>query len=77
MRLPQLRAMEVDVTEWDPPPIHAAALRALACEVRLYCPSVVTVVFVCDFERHLVRVVERGMVIYDEDAATENLWREV
>ena len=77
MRLPQLRCLEVDVSDWDPAPIHVAALRALACELRLYCPSVVTVIFVYDFERYLVRVVERGMVTYDEDAATENLWREV
>ena len=77
MRLRHLRCIEVDVSEWDPPPIHAPALRALTCELRLYCPSVATVVFVYDFERHLVRVAENGQAVYDEDGMTENLWREV
>ncbi|KAH9932821.1 uncharacterized protein BXZ73DRAFT_101357 [Epithele typhae] len=76
MRLPQLRCVEVDVSEWEPAPVHAAALRALACELRLYCPSVTGVVFVYEFERHLVRVAENGMVVYDEDAATDALWRD-
>ncbi|KAI0738875.1 hypothetical protein C8Q80DRAFT_1275097 [Daedaleopsis nitida] len=77
MRLPQLRCIEVDVSEWDPPPTHAAALRAVTYEVRLYCPTVVTIVFVYEFERHLVRVVG-GLAVYDdEDAVAENLWREV
>lgn len=76
MRLPQLRCIEVDVSEWDPPPTHAAALRAVAYEVRLYCPTVATIVFVYEFERHLVRVVG-GLAVYDEDAVAENLWREV
>ncbi len=76
MRLPQLRCLEVDVSDWDPPPTHPAALRAVTYELRLYCPSIVTVVYVYDFERHLVRVVH-GLATYDEDALTENLWREV
>ncbi|RPD56683.1 hypothetical protein L227DRAFT_508145 [Lentinus tigrinus ALCF2SS1-6] len=76
MRMPQLRCVEVDVSDWDPPPTHAAALRALTCELRLYCPSITTVVFVYDFERYLVKVVG-GLAVYDEDAVTENLWREI
>ena len=76
MRMRQLRCLEVDVSEWEPSPIHAAALRALACEIRLYCPSVNTAVFVYDFERHLVRVAENGQAVYDEEGITEDLWRE-
>ncbi|RDX48764.1 hypothetical protein OH76DRAFT_1472247 [Lentinus brumalis] len=76
MRIPQLRCIEVDVSDWDPPPTHTAALRALTCELRLYCPFITTVVFVYDFERHLMKVVD-GLVVYDEDAVTENLWREI
>ncbi|KAI0369412.1 hypothetical protein BV20DRAFT_1020809 [Pilatotrama ljubarskyi] len=75
MRLPQLRCIEVDVSDWDPPPTHAAALRALTHELRLYCPSVTSVVYVYDFERHLVRM-EGHVATYDEDAATDNIWRE-
>ena len=76
MRMPQLRCVEVDVSDWDPAPTHAAALRALTCELRLYCSSITTVAFVYDFERYLVKVVG-GLVVYDEDAVTENLWREI
>ncbi|PIL34924.1 hypothetical protein GSI_02711 [Ganoderma sinense ZZ0214-1] len=76
MRLRHLRCLEVDVSEWDPPPTHFAALRALTFELLLYCPSVSMVIFVYEFERHLVRVVDHA-VVYDEDGATENLWREV
>ncbi|KAI0629917.1 hypothetical protein C8Q77DRAFT_1064854 [Trametes polyzona] len=76
MRLPQLRCVEVDVSDWDPPPTHPAALRALTHELRLYCPSVTSVIYVYDFERHFVRM-EGHLVVYDEDALTDGLWREV
>ena len=56
MRLRHLRCLEVDVSEWDPAPTHFAALRALTFELLLYCPSVSTVVFVYEFERHLVKI---------------------
>lgn len=76
MRLPQLRCIEVDVSDWDPPPTHAAALRALTHELRLYCPTVTSVIFVFDFERHYVRI-EGHLAVYDEDALTDGLWREL
>ncbi|TBU25096.1 hypothetical protein BD311DRAFT_765291 [Dichomitus squalens] len=76
MRLRRLRCLELDVSDWDPAPTHLAALRALTYELRLYCPSIVTVVYVHDFERHLVRMVDH-VAICDEDAVTDNLWREV
>ncbi|KAI8986256.1 hypothetical protein BD414DRAFT_416677, partial [Trametes punicea] len=75
IRLPQLRCIEVDVSEWDPPPTHAAALRALTHELRLYCPSVASVVFVYDFDRYLVRM-EGHLAVYDEDGVTDHIWRE-
>ncbi|KAI1789983.1 hypothetical protein LXA43DRAFT_1062481 [Ganoderma leucocontextum] len=75
MRLRRLRCLEVDVSDWDPPPTHFGALRALTFELLLYCPSVSTVVFVYEFERYLVKVVDHT-VVYDEDAVTDNLWRE-
>ncbi|KAH9889896.1 hypothetical protein C8Q73DRAFT_765405 [Cubamyces lactineus] len=76
MRLPQLRCIEIDVSDWDPPPTHAGAMRALTHEMRLYCPTVTSVVFVYDFERHLVRV-EGHLAVYDEDATTDGIWREI
>ncbi|KAI0775587.1 hypothetical protein BD413DRAFT_611104 [Trametes elegans] len=76
MRLPQLRCIEVDVSDWDPPPTNGPALRALTHELRLYCSSIASVVYVYEFERHLVKM-ERHVAVYDEDAVTDNLWREV
>ncbi|OSC98220.1 hypothetical protein PYCCODRAFT_1471276 [Trametes coccinea BRFM310] len=76
MRLPQLRCIEVDVSEWDPSPTHPAALRALTLELRLYCPSVTSVVFVYDFERHVVKM-DGHLAVYDDNAAADNIWREV
>ncbi|KAI0642884.1 hypothetical protein C8Q79DRAFT_915918 [Trametes meyenii] len=76
MRLPQLRCIEVDVSDWDPPPTHAAALRALTHELRLYCPTVTTVSYVYQFDRHLVRL-DGHLAVYDEDGLTDTLWREI
>ncbi|CDO72274.1 hypothetical protein BN946_scf184970.g126 [Trametes cinnabarina] len=72
----QLRCIEVDVSEWDPSPTHPAALRALTLELRLYCPTVTSAVFVYDFERHVVKM-EGHLAVYDEDASADNIWREV
>ncbi|KAH9849460.1 hypothetical protein C2E23DRAFT_737189 [Lenzites betulinus] len=76
MRLPQLRCIEVDVSDWDPPPTHTPALRALTHELRLYCPSVTSVIYVYDFERHFVRI-EGHLATYDEDALADGLWHEI
>jgi hypothetical protein len=75
MRLPRLQCVEFEVSEWQPPPTSRGALRALASELRLYCPSVRCVVFVHEFERFVVRVRE-GMCVVDPDAVPDNLWRE-
>ncbi|KAI0823258.1 hypothetical protein BC628DRAFT_1421104 [Trametes gibbosa] len=76
MRLSQLRCIEVDVSDWDPSPTHAPALRALTHELRLYCPSVTSVIYVHDFERHFVQI-EGHIATYDEDASTDGLWHEI
>ncbi|KIJ61094.1 hypothetical protein HYDPIDRAFT_177168 [Hydnomerulius pinastri MD-312] len=56
-RLPYLQCVEVDVSEWEPPPPIPAGVRALASELRLYCPSVERVIFVNDFERTVITAV--------------------
>ncbi|EIN12198.1 hypothetical protein PUNSTDRAFT_130467 [Punctularia strigosozonata HHB-11173 SS5] len=76
MHLPHLKCVEFEVSEWQPAPTSRGALRALASELRLYCPSIVCVVFVYDFERYVVRARD-GMCVVDQDASTENLWREM
>lgn len=55
MQLRHLYAVELEVTDWEPPP-SPQAMRALAAELRLYCPSVEVFIFVVEFERTLVRV---------------------
>lgn len=75
MRLRSLHTVEIEVSDWEPPP-SPQALRALASEFRLYCPSVKCFVFVQDFERTVIRVIN-GFCAVDPDATTENLWREV
>lgn len=74
MRLPDTQCIEVEVSEWDPSPSTPRAFRALANEVRLYCPSITCVVFVHDFDRTVVTAVD-GICQLGGDA--ENLWREV
>lgn len=76
MRLSRLRCIEVEISEWDPAPTHPAALRALTYELRLYCSTLTRVVFVYDFDRYLVKVVDNVCVV-DDDADTETLWQEV
>ena len=75
MRLRRLHTIELEVSEWDPAPTPQA-LRALASELRLYCSSIKCCIFVQDFERTVVRVVN-GFCAIDYDTVTENLWREV
>lgn len=76
MRLPKLECVEVEVSEWDPQPQVPAAFRALASELRLYCSSITRVVFVHDFDRTVVSVID-GVCVLDPDINTDNLWREV
>lgn len=75
MRLRKLHTVELEVSDWEPPPFPQA-LRALANELRLYCPTVKCFVFVQDFERTIVRVIN-GICTVDHGAVADNLWREV
>ncbi|TFK22947.1 hypothetical protein FA15DRAFT_621788 [Coprinopsis marcescibilis] len=76
MRLPLLRCIELEVSDWDPVPSTPAAFRALTNELRIYCPLITMVVFVHEFERTAVRV-SQGFCAVDADVYTEHLWREI
>ncbi|KAF8148244.1 hypothetical protein B0H34DRAFT_668974 [Crassisporium funariophilum] len=75
MRFPKIRTIELEVTEWYPPPSSPAAFRALANEMRLYNPSITRVVFVHDFDRSVV-VAVNGVCRIDTEISTDLLWRE-
>lgn len=75
MRLPRAQCIEVEVSDWVPPPASPPAFRALASELRLYCPTVTRVVFVYEFERTVVSVVG-GVCRMDPEISTDILWRE-
>ncbi|KAF9448780.1 hypothetical protein P691DRAFT_800280 [Macrolepiota fuliginosa MF-IS2] len=75
MRLPRIQCIEVEVSDWVPPPSTPPAFRALASEMRLYTPTVLRVVFVHNFDRTVVTVVD-GVCRMDNDANHELLWRE-
>ena len=78
MRLPVLQTIELEISEWEPPPSTAEAFRALAKELRLYCPSVTSVVFVLDFERTLVTIVNGAFTVdMGIDTGADLLWREI
>ncbi|KAL0568928.1 hypothetical protein V5O48_013048 [Marasmius crinis-equi] len=78
MRLPRIACVEFEVSEWDPSPlgVGAPAFKALANELRLYCPTVTKVVFVHEFERTVISYVE-GIGSLDMDISPEILWREI
>lgn len=75
MRFPKVQCVELEVSDWDPPPSTGAALRALAAELRLYSSTIVRIVFVQDFDRTTVVAVD-GICRVDSEINTELLWRE-
>jgi hypothetical protein len=75
MRLPRIQCVEVEISDWNPPPSAPPAFRALASEMRLYTPTVTRVVFVQNFERTIVTVMD-GVCKMDRDTNYEILWRE-
>ncbi|TEB27394.1 hypothetical protein FA13DRAFT_1765321 [Coprinellus micaceus] len=78
MRLPVLQTIELEISEWEPPPSTAEAFRALAKELRLYCPTVTSVVFVLDFERTLVTFMNGAFIVdVGIDAGADLLWRDI
>ncbi|KAK1227599.1 hypothetical protein PQX77_009399 [Marasmius sp. AFHP31] len=78
MRLPRIACVEFELSEWDPSPLNVGtpAFKALANELRLYCPTVTRVVFVYDFERVVISYVE-GIGSIDSESSPEILWRDV
>lgn len=76
MRLPRIQCVEVEVSEWLPPPATTAALRALASEMRLYSPTVTRVVFVHEFDRTVITAFD-GVCRLDTDINIDILWREI
>lgn len=76
MRIRALHTVELEVSEWEPAPTRPA-MRALASELRLYCPSIKCFIFVQEFERTVVHVLN-GFCAVDPDAeaSIENIWRE-
>lgn len=78
--LPHIECVEVEVTDWDPPPTSFPALRAITNELRIYCRTVKRVVFVYDFDRVVITVSEDGVggcVLEEENGgAADVIWRE-
>ena len=78
--LPRIECVEVEVTEWDPPPTSFPALRAITNELRIYCRTIKKVVFVYDFDRVVITVSDDsvgGCVAEEENGgATGVIWRE-
>ncbi|KAN0087869.1 hypothetical protein V8E55_006490 [Tylopilus felleus] len=74
-RLSSLGCVEVDISEWEPPPPIPAGVRALASELQLYCPSLQQVIFVNNFERTVVAA-SHGTYAVDYDSNTESIWKD-
>lgn len=77
--LPHIECIEVEVTDWDPPPTSFQALRAIANELRLYCHTIKRVVFVYDFDRVVITVSHDstgGYILEEENGgAADVIWR--
>lgn len=80
-RLPCIECVEIEVTDWDPPPILFPALRAITNELRLYCRTVKKVVFVYDLDRVVITASDDGAggYVLEEEygGAADVTWREV
>jgi hypothetical protein len=76
MCLPRLRHVQMDISHWRPLPQTFVALRALANELKLYCTEILSVVFVHNYERAVLRYV-RGICTADGETEGSTLWREV
>jgi hypothetical protein len=78
--LPHIECLEVEVTDWNPPPTSFAALRAITNELRIYCRTVNKVVFVYDFDRAVITVSDDGAggcVLGEENSGVADvIWRE-
>jgi hypothetical protein len=75
-RLRELRSAELDVSEWEPPPVSFAALRGLAREIQLYVPSIAVLVFMRDLDPTVLRAVD-GVWRSAGDITVDTIWRTV
>lgn len=77
MKCPRLQCVELEISAWKLPST-LAVFRSLASELRLYCPNIIKVVFVHDYERTVV-VYSNALYRIDDvtDTALENFWREI
>ena len=73
-RLRELRSVELDVSDWEPPPVSFTALRGLAREFHLFVPSIALLVFVRDFEPTVLRIVD-GLWRMTDDGVVDTVWR--
>jgi hypothetical protein len=73
-RLRELRSAELDVSDWEPPPVSFTALRGLARELHLFVPSIALIVFVRDFEPTVLRIVD-GLWRMTDDTIIDTAWR--
>ena len=85
-RFHALYAIELELSDWDPAPGSPRSLRAIAKEVRLYCPTIRYFVFVQDYERSVVRFVKGQYIAYlykeggeaeSERSLIDRLWKEI
>jgi hypothetical protein len=75
-RLRELRNVELDVSDWVPPPVSFSALRGLARELHLFVPSITLLVFVRDLEPTVLRVVD-GQWRLTSEVVVDTIWRNV
>ncbi|THH19501.1 hypothetical protein EW146_g1676 [Bondarzewia mesenterica] len=75
-RLRALECVELEVSDWVPPPLMPLAQRALASELHLYCPSITTVIFMYEFEPMVMRAVNGLWRVADEEFNPDTLWRD-
>jgi hypothetical protein len=76
MCLGRLKHISLSISHWHGLPNTAAALCALAKELKLYCTEISTVVFVRGEHDTVIRFIN-GACIMDEEANRTSLWREV
>lgn len=77
MKCPRLQCIELEISAWKLPST-LAVFRSLASELRLYCPLIVKVVFVHDYERTVIVYSNALYRIEDvSDMVSEKYWREI
>lgn len=76
MKLSKLQCIEVDVSDWHPAPMTFPALRALTNEMRLYCPSILRVVFVYELDRVVMKIENSRCILDEEWQNVDTIWRE-